>query len=104
MPRKQPKRGRFWFADGSCLRLRPCWPNHVWAYDFLEDRSHNGRKFRMLTVIDEYAPECLAIEVDRRLTSDDVLDVLARLMAERRPPDHIRSDQGPDFTANQVRA
>ena len=104
VPQKQPQRGRLWLADGSCLRLRPCWPNHVWAYDFVEDRTHDGRKFRMLTVIEEYTRECLAIEVARQLSSDDVLDVLARLMADRGSPDHIRSDQGPEFTANRVRA
>ena len=104
VPQKQPQRGRLWLADGSCLRLRPCWPNHVWAYDFVEDRTHDGRKFRMLTVIEEYTRECLAIEVARRLSSDNVLDVLARLMADRGSPDHIRSDQGPEFTANRVRA
>ena len=104
VPQKQPQRGRLWLADGSCLRLRPCWPHHVWAYDFVEDRTHDGRKFRMLTVIEEYTRECLAIEVARRLSSDDVLDVLARLMADRGSPNHIPSDQGPEFTANRVRA
>jgi len=73
VPRKQPKRGRFWLTDGSCIRLRPSWPNHVWSYDFVQDRTHNGRKFCMLTVIDEFTRTCLAIVVARRLNSDDVL-------------------------------
>jgi len=54
VPRRQPKRGRLWLTDGSCIRLRPCWPGHVWAYDFVQDCTRDGRKFRMLTVIDEF--------------------------------------------------
>ena len=92
VPKRQPKRGRLWLNDGSCIRLRPCWPNHVWAYDFVEDRTRDGRKFRMLTVIDKYTRECLAIEVARHLRSDDVLHRLTELFVERGPPDHIRSD------------
>ncbi len=103
VPRRQPKRGRLWLNDGSCLRLRPCWPGHVWAYDFVEDRTHDGRKLRMLTVIDEFSRECLAIVVARRLRADDVLQLLADLFVERGPPDHIRSDNGPEFAAKAVR-
>ena len=104
VPIKQPKRGRLWLNDGSCIRLRPSWPNHVWAYDFVQARTHDGRAFRMLTVIDEFTRECLAIEVARRLRSDDVLQVLADLMVQHGSPDHIRSDNGPEFTAKAVRA
>ncbi len=103
LPRQQPKRGRLWLADGSCVRLRPCWPGHVWAYDFVGDRTSDGRPFRMLTVIDEYTRECLAIVVARRLTSDDVLQALTDLFIERGPPDHIRSDNGGEFMAKVVR-
>ena len=103
VPMKQPKRGRLWLNDGSCIRLRPSWPNHVWAYDFVQGRTHDGRPFRMLTVIDEFTRECLAIPVARRLRSDDVLACLADLFAERGPPDHIRSDNGSEFTAQAVR-
>jgi transposase InsO family protein len=103
VPTKQPKRGRLWLNDGSCIRLRPSWPNHVWAYDFVQARTHDGRPFRMLTAIDEFSRECLAIEVSRRLRSDDVLQVLADLMVQRGPPGHIRSDNGPEFTAKAVR-
>ena len=103
VPKRQPKRGRLWLNDGSCIRLRPCWPNHVWAYDFVEDRTRDGRKFRVLTVIDEYTRECLAIEVARHLRSDDVLYRLTELFVERGPPDHIRSDNGSEFTAIAVR-
>jgi putative transposase len=103
VPKRQPKRGRLWLNDGSCIRLRPCWPNHVWAYDFVEDRTHDGRKFRMLTVIDEYTRECLAIDVARHLRSDDVLHRLTELFVERGAPGHIRSDNGSEFTAIAVR-
>lgn len=92
VPQKQPKRGRLWLNNGSCVRLRPERPNHVWAYDFVQDRTRDGRKFRMLTVIDEFTRECLAIDVARRLNSQSVLAVLADLMVKRGVPDHIRSD------------
>ncbi len=103
VPAKQPKRGRLWLNDGSCIRLRPDWRNHVWAYDFVQARTYDGRAFRMLTVIDEFTRECLAIEVARRLRSDDVLQVLAELFVQHGPPDHIRSDNGSEFTAKVVR-
>jgi putative transposase len=103
VPRKQPKRSRLWLSDGSCVRLRPCWPNHVWSYDFVMARTHDGKAFRMLTIIDEYTRECLAIEVSRRLDADAVLYRLTELFVSRRPPDHIRSDNGPEFTARAVR-
>jgi transposase InsO family protein len=103
VPQKQPKRGRLWLSDGSCIRLRPCWPKHVWSYDFVTARTHDGRAFRMLTIIDEYTRECLAIEVSRRLDADAVLHRLTELFVSRRPPDYIRSDNGPEFTAKAVR-
>jgi transposase InsO family protein len=103
VPVKQPKRGRLWLNDGSCIRLRPSWPNHVWAYDFVMARTHDGRAFRMLTIIDEFTRECLAIDVARHLRSDDVLYRLAELFVDRGPPAHIRSDNGSEFTAKAVR-
>jgi putative transposase len=103
VPSKQPKKGRLWLNDGSCLRLRPERPNHVWSYDFVEDRTHNGRKFRMLNVIDEFTRECLAIRLDRKLKSTDVIDVLSDLFILRGVPGHIRSDNGPEFIAGAVR-
>ncbi len=84
---------------GSCIRLRPSWPNHVWAYDFVMDHTHDGRVFRMLTIIDEYTRECRAIDVARHLRSDDVLHRLAKLFVHRSPQAHIRSDNGSEFTA-----
>ena len=103
VPIKQPKRGRLWLNDGSCVRLRPCWPNHVWAYDFVQARTHDGRAFRMLTVIDEFSRMCLAIEVARHIRHDDVLHILTDLFTEHGAPDHIRSDNGSEFTAIAVR-
>ena len=105
MPRRQPKRGRLRLGDGSRVRLRPERPNHVWAYDFVQDRTHDGRVLRMLVVVDEFTPrECLAIRVDRRLDSDDVLAVLAELFVRHGgPPEHVRSDNGPEFAAKAVR-
>ena len=103
VPGKQPKKGRLWLNDGSCLRLRPERPNHVWSYDFVEDRTHDGRKLRMLNVIDEFTRECLAIRVDRKLKSTDVIDVLSDLFILRGVPGHVRSDNGPEFIAKAVR-
>lgn len=103
VPQKQPKRGRLWFNDGSCIRLRPTHRNHVWSYDFVADRTHDGRSVKMLTVIDEYSRECLAIITERSLKSDDVLDCLAGLFIRHGAPEYIRSDNGSEFTAKVVR-
>ena len=104
VPHKQPRKGRLWLNDGSCVRLRPERPNHVWSYDFVEDRTHNGRKYRMLNIVDEFTRECLAIRVKRRLNSIDVIDLLSDLFVLRGVPGHIRSDNGPEFVAAAVRA
>ena len=103
VPKKQPKRGRLWLADGSCIRLRPEHRNHVWSYDFVEDRTHDGRKYRMLNVLDEFTHESLAIRVARKLKAIDVIDVLSDLFIARGVPAHIRSDNGPEFVAKAVR-
>ena len=102
VPQRQPKRGRLWLNDGSCIRLRPEYPGHVWAYDFVEGRTHDGRKFRILTIIDEASRECLALVVARQLKHEDVLAALADLFVTRGPPAHIRSDNGAEFIANAV--
>ena len=103
VPQKQPKRRRLWLNDGSCVRLRAMHKDHVWSYDFVHDRTHDGRAYRMLTVIDEYTRECLAIDVARRLTSEDVLERLSDLFVRRGVPEYIRSDNGSEFTAKAVR-
>ena len=103
VPQRQPERGRLWLADGSCIRLRPEYPGHVWAYDFVEGRTHDGRKLRILAIIDEASRECLVLLVQRRIRSGDVLAVLADLFVQHGPPAHIRSDNGPEFIAQAVR-
>ena len=103
VPGKQPRRARLWLNDGSCIRLRPERPKHVWAYDFVLVRTHDGRAVRLLTVIDEYTRECLAIRADRHIRSCDVIETLTEVMVARGVPDHIRSDNGPEFTATAIR-
>ena len=103
VPKKQPKRGRLWLNDGSCVRLRPTHRNHVWSYDFVMDRTHDGRPIKILTLIDEYSRRCLALEVDRSIKSDDVLHCLSTQFLIHGLPEHIRSDNGSEFTAKAVR-
>ncbi len=103
VPRRQPKRRRLWLADGSCVRRRAERPNHVWSYDFVFDRTHDGRPIRMLVIVDEYTRECLAIDVARTLRSEQVLERLFDLFLRRGTPDSIRSDNGAEFTATAVR-
>ncbi|NIT14263.1 MAG: IS3 family transposase [Candidatus Dadabacteria bacterium] len=103
VPKKQPKKGRLYLNDGSCIRLRPLYKNHVWSYDFIHDRLHSGKKIRMLTVIDEYTRKCLAIRVGFSLKSEDVLDVLSTLFITEGVPYYIRSDNGSEFTAKATR-
>lgn len=102
VPQKQPKRKRLWLADGSCIRLRPQYKNHVWSYDFVSDQTHDGRKFRILNIIDEFSRECLASFVARRIRSQDVIFILAELFIEHGVPEHIRSDNGPEFVAKKL--
>jgi putative transposase len=103
VPRRQPKRGRLWLNDGSCVRLRPQHRNHVWSYDFVSAATHDGRSIRMLTLIDEYTRESLAVRVGRRLRSLDVIETVADAMLMHGIPAHIRSDNGPEFVAIDVR-
>ena len=103
VPKKQPKRRRLWFNDGSCIRLRPQFKNHVWSYDLVMTRTTDGRAFRILNIIDEYSRECLATLVKRHITSQDVIDQLFELIIFKGIPEHIRSDNGPEFTAKAVR-
>jgi len=103
VPQKQPKRGRLWLADGSCIRLRPMHRNHVWSWDFVMDRTDDGRPLKMLTLIDEYTRECLAILVARRIRAHDVIDLFADVMQCRGVPEHIRSDNGPEMVAKKLR-
>jgi len=104
VPQEQRKRGRLWLTDGSCLRMRPTHRNHVWSYDFVADRTADGRPLKMLTIIDEYTRACLMIEVRRQMQSIHVLECLADLFVERGMPAYIRSDNGPELTAAALRA
>ena len=103
IPQKQPRRGRLWLNNGSCIRHRPEFKNHVWSYDFVFGRTTDGRSFRMLTIIDEYSRECLAIFVKRKINSLDVLEVLADLFLLKGAPQFIRSDNGSEFVAAILR-
>ncbi len=103
VPQKQPKRGRLWRGDGSCVRLKPEHPNHVWSYDFVHHRTDDGRAFRTLNIIDEHSREALMIRVRRKLNSVDVIDALTDLFILRGVPKFIRSDNGPEFVAEAVR-
>jgi transposase InsO family protein len=103
VPKKQPKRGRLWLNDGSCIRLRPEHRGHVWSYDFMVGRTNNGRAFKILNIIDEFTRECLRIKVNRSISSQDAIDELFNLFIFRGIPEHIRSDNGPEFTARAVR-
>ena len=104
VPSKQKPRSRLWLNDGSCIRLRPERRNHVWSYDFVEAQTHDGRKVRLMTLIDEFPRECLAIRVARRINSLSVLETMADVMVVRGIPEHIRSDNGPEMTAKIVRS
>ncbi len=103
VPQRQPKRGRLWLNDGSCIRLRAEHPNHVWSYDFVQSHTRDGRILRMLSILDEYTRECLSIDVERQLTHDDVMHRLTNLFFRRGIPEYIRSDNGTEFTAKAIR-
>ena len=103
VPMKQPKKSRLWLNDGSCVRLRPEYRDHVWSYDFVHHRTDDGKVFRTLNILDEFSRECLAIRVNRKLNSTDVIDVLTDLFILRGVPAFIRSDNGPEFVAEAVR-
>jgi putative transposase len=103
VPSRQPRKGRLWLNDGSCVRLRAEYPNHVWSYDFVHHRTDDGRAFGTLNLIDEFTRECLVIRVKRKLNSTDVIDVLTNLFILKGVPAFIRSDNGPEFVAEAVR-
>lgn len=103
VPQKQPKRSRLWFNDGSCIRLKPMYKNHIWSYHFVFDRTSDGKAIKMLNIIDEYSRECLAIDVKRQLRKAEVIYKLSGLFISRGLPDYIRSDNGSEFTSRAVR-
>ena len=103
VPAKQPKRGRLWLNDGSCMRLRPAHRNHVWSWDFVFIRTDDGRSMKLMVVMAEFTRECLAIHVARRIRAGDALEVFADLMARHGIPEHSRSDNGPEMVAKVLR-
>lgn len=103
VPRKQPKKRRLWLHDGSCVRLPATHKDHVWSYDFVADRTHDGRPIRMLNILDEYTRECLSIDVERCMNHKMVIDRLAELFVHRGTPEYIRSDNGSEFVAEPLR-
>jgi transposase InsO family protein len=103
VPLKQPKRGRLWLNNGSCIRLKPERQDHVWSYDFVIEHTANGRAFKILNIIDEFTRESIGIKVERKIKAQDVIDKLFDLFIFRGIPEHIRSDNGPEFTARKVR-
>jgi putative transposase len=100
---KQPERRRLWLGDGSCIQLRPTHRNHVGSYDLVIDRTADGRAIRMLTILVEFTRECLAIDVSRKLTSEDVLERLSDLFVRKGAPNQIRSRNGSELAATRVR-
>jgi putative transposase len=103
VPRKQPKRARLWLNDGLCIRLRPEYPNHVWSFDFVEAATHDGRRIRLMTLIDEFTRKCLAIRVARRINAIGVIKALADALLFEGVPAFIRSDNGPEMVAKVLR-
>ena len=104
VPQQQKPRGRLWLTDGSCIRLRPERPNHVWSYDFVAAVTHDGRRLKILTLLDEHTRECLALRVERQLGSNEVIETLAAVMTMHGIPEYLRSDNGPEFIARELRA
>ena len=102
VPGKQVKRARLWTNDGSCVRLRAEHQDHVWSYDIVEDKTHDGKRFRILNIIDEYTRECLMVYVSRRIRSGEVKECLTELFIQRGVPEYLRSDNGSEFIAQKV--
>lgn len=103
VPQKQRKRRRLGSSKNGCVRRRAEHKDHVWAWDFVHDRTREGRSLKWLAIVDEYTRECLALEVGRSMKADAVIDVLRELFTVRGVPKHIRSDNGPEFIAQAVR-
>lgn len=103
VPKKTRKKRRLGHSANSCLRRQAEHKDHVWTWDFIHDRTATGRPLKWLAITDEYTRECLALEVDRSITAQRVLDVLTNLFLMRGVPKHIRSDNGPEFIAAAIR-
>jgi hypothetical protein len=103
VPARRPKRGWLWLNDGSCVRLPAERSNHIWSHDFVDHRTHEGRTFRTLNVLDEFTRESVAIQVHHKHSSIDETDKLTDLLILRGPPAYIRSNNGPERVAEAVR-
>lgn len=107
VPDKQRKRGRLSIllgtSENSCTRRQATHPNHVWSYDFVMDLTEDGRRLKMMPIVDEYSRECLSIDVERSITAEDVVSTLASLFRQRGEPAFIRSDNGPEFVAKAIK-
>lgn len=103
LPKKQTKKSRLWLNDGSCVRLRPEHKNHVWSYDFVEDKTWDGRKLRFLNVLEEHTRECLASIPRRSWRNNDVIEALSDIMLQHGCPEYIRSDNGSEFIAKKLK-
>ena len=104
VPHKQPKRSCRWLNHGSCIRLSTRHRNHVWSWDFVFDRTQDGRVLELMVVMDECTRRCLAIHVARRIRSKETLEVFEDLMAKHGTPEHVRSDNGPEMVAKNLRS
>ncbi len=104
VPRKQHKKRRLGQSGNGIVRHRPAYPNHVWAWDFIFDPDERGRSLKWFSLIDEYTREWLALEADRSMTATDVIDILAQVFWVRGVPQHIRSDNGPEFIATAIQS
>ena len=104
VPQKQHKKRRLGSSGNGIVRHGATQKDQVWAWDFVHDRTEDGRPLKWLSVVDEYTRECLALEARRSFKSVDVIDVLRELLLIRGTPLHIRSDNGPEFIAHAIRS
>ena len=103
VPSKECKRRRMGASENSIMRRQAEYIDHVWSYDFAMDATEDGRRLKIMPIVEEYSRECLALETERSITAEDVVETLARLFTERGAPSFIRSDNGPEFIAKAVK-
>jgi putative transposase len=103
VPAKERKRRRLGSSENGCTRRRAEYPGHVWSYDFAMDATEDGRRLKIMPIVDEYSRECLALEMERSITAEGVVEILNLLFTERGEPAYIRSDNGPEFIAETIK-
>ena len=101
--KKVHKRKRLGSSENGCTRRRAEYPGHVWSYDFAMDATEDGRRLKVMPVVDEHSRQCLALEMERSITAEGVVEILERLFTERGEPAYIRSDNGPEFIAEAIK-